>query len=491
MSVEAIWRQFRDQALSLANEWTLYQGLIIAASFLVAWALARRLTPPLEARLRTIEGRPRLMRLLVIPLRRLKWLLFALTLWLVSATMQQITWPSRSFLVALAANLALAWVVISIAARFIRKRDLARIFAIAAWLLVALELLGLLEPALTILDSLAFGLGAFRVSVLSVLKGVILLAVLLWGANVGSDFLDRRIRETLDLTPSLQVLIAKILKVAMLGMAVVISLSAIGLDLTLLTVFGGAFGLGLGFGLQKVASNLVSGVIILLDRSIKPGDVISLGDTFGWISSLKGRYVSVVTRDGVEYLIPNEDLITKEVVNWSFTNRNVRLEVRFGVSYGSDPHFVRALACKAASGIARVLSEPAPVCHLVAFGDSSIDFVLRFWIADPENGLTNVRGQVLLALWDAFKENDIQIPFPHREVILRRDGAADVPLPPAEGAQAHAQAKPREIADATTPAGAAKSRSARTKSRRPRSRKASDAPAGPKSAPKAGPSKRS
>jgi small-conductance mechanosensitive channel len=161
----------------------------------------------------------------------------------------------------------------------------------------------------------------------------------------------------------------------------------------------------------------VSGIIILLDRSIKPGDVISLGDTFGWIDSLGARYVSVVTRDGREYLIPNEDLITSQVVNWSHTNDFVRLDLKFGTSYGDDPHKVRQVAVEAAKSVARVLTHPTPpVCHIVGFGDSSVDYVLRFWITDPADGLTNIRGNVFLALWDAFKAEGISIPFPQREV---------------------------------------------------------------------------
>ncbi|MGB8622982.1 MAG: mechanosensitive ion channel domain-containing protein, partial [Paracoccaceae bacterium] len=175
---------------------------------------------------------------------------------------------------------------------------------------------------------------------------------------------------------------------------------------------------GLGFGLQKVVSNLVSGVIILLDKSIKPGDVISLGDTFGWINALGARYVSVVTRDGKEYLIPNEDLITSQVVNWSHSNDFVRLDIFFGTSYGDDPHKVREIAIEAAKTVGRVLNSRPPVCHIVGFGDSSVDYILRFWITDPTGGLTNVRGAVYLALWDAFQANGISIPFPQREVKM-------------------------------------------------------------------------
>jgi small-conductance mechanosensitive channel len=178
---------------------------------------------------------------------------------------------------------------------------------------------------------------------------------------------------------------------------------------------------GLGFGLQKVVSNLVSGVILLIDKSIKPGDVISLGETFGWIEQMGARYVSVVTRDGKEFLIPNEDLITGQVVNWSHTNAFVRLDIHFGTAYDADPHLVRKVAREATVGVARVLSHRPPVCHIVGFGDSSVDYILRFWIDDPTGGLTNIRGNVYLALWDAFKEHGINIPFPQREVRMLGD----------------------------------------------------------------------
>jgi small-conductance mechanosensitive channel len=170
--------------------------------------------------------------------------------------------------------------------------------------------------------------------------------------------------------------------------------------------------------LQKVVSNLVSGVIILLDKSIKPGDVISLGATFGWIEALGARYVSVVTRDGKEYLIPNEDLITGQVVNWSHSNDFVRLDINFGTAYHDDPHLVRRIAIEAAQSVDRVLSKKPPVCHIIGFGDSSVDYVLRFWIEDPTGGLTNIRGNVYLALWDAFQAHSISIPFPQHEVRM-------------------------------------------------------------------------
>ena len=191
-----------------------------------------------------------------------------------------------------------------------------------------------------------------------------------------------------------------------------------------MTVLSGALGVGIGFGLQKVVSNFISGIIILVDQSIKPGDTISLGDTFGWIRELRSRFISVVTRDGREYLIPNEDFITQRVINWSFSDKFVRLDVDFGVSYDSDPHEVTRIAIEAAKSVDRVdTTRKSPVCWMTEFGDSSINLKLRFWISDPQEGLTNIRGKVLLALWDAFKENNIEIPYPHRTLIM------DSPVP--------------------------------------------------------------
>jgi small-conductance mechanosensitive channel len=212
------------------------------------------------------------------------------------------------------------------------------------------------------------------------------------------------------------------LQIFLYGAAFFLGLKAVGFDLTGLAVLSGAIGVGLGFGLQKVVSNLVSGMIILLDKSIKPGDVISLGETFGWINALGARYVSVVTRDGKEYLIPNEDLITGQVVNWSHSDNFVRLDIFFGTAYRDDPHLVRKTAIAAAKSVSRVLTTTEPVCHIVGFGDSSVDYILRFWISDPTQGLTNIRGNVFLALWDAFRAEGISIPFPQREVRMLKDG---------------------------------------------------------------------
>ena len=259
-------------------------------------------------------------------------------------------------------------------------------------------------------------------------QGIVIIGVLLALARFVTTTTSARVQSNDDISPSMRVLIVKVVQIVFYALAFFLGVRALGIDLTGLAVLSGAIGVGLGFGLQKVVSNLVSGVIILLDKSIKPGDVISLGDTFGWIQTLGARYASVVTRDGREYLIPNEDLITGQVVNWSHSDEFVRLDIHFGTSYGDDPHKVRALAIAAAKSVDRVLEARPPVCHITGFGDSSVDYILRFWIRDPTGGLTNIRGNVYLALWDSFQENGISIPFPQREV--RMLGGADTQLLP-------------------------------------------------------------
>ena len=404
----------------ITYSWTLVQLAIIAATYFLAIAISGLLVPILEARLRKIRNQPRLLRMLVILLRRTKWVVCAILLIAVAAIMAEVTWPSRSYLVRLAASLASVWVVSSILSRVIRNRSVANVVAVSAWVVAALFLTDLLGSAINLLDSVALTVGGLRLSALLALKAVALFGTLLWLALLASDLIDNWLLSGLELEAAIAVLIGKVIRATLLFIVLFASFSSIGIDLTAFAIFSGAVGLGIGFGLQKVASNLISGFIILLDRSIKPGDVISLGSTFGWITAMGARYVQVNTRDGVEYLIPNETFITERLANMSHTNRAIRLEVKFGVSYASDPHAVRQLAVDSIADLPRVLKEPdlAPICHVVGFGDSSLDFVLRFWIQDPELGVTNIRGQAFLSLWDAFKANGIEIPYPHRHVIV-------------------------------------------------------------------------
>jgi small-conductance mechanosensitive channel len=414
-------REAGEQLLVLLGQTSLlWQLVILGLLWLLARLAAWKLEPKIEARIRAIESPDRRrLRQFSILLRRLGWVFFILFGALTLALMTLTHWPSSTYVVSTAVLLALAWLVIRLLSQVINSRLLGRLVAVVVWSYVALHLTGLTSEAVELLDALGFSIGNFRLSAWLVIKVLVLMGVLLWLSVTLGEFLDKQLQRSEDLTPSLRVLIGKIVKISLIVVASIMGLSSLGIDLTVFTVFSGAIGVGLGFGLQKVVSNFISGIIILMDRSIKPGDTITLGETFGWIRELRARFVSVVTRDGREYLIPNEDFITQEVINWSFSDELVRLDVPFGVSYASDPHEVSALAIAAAESCSRVNRGKKPVCWLTEFGDSSLNFVLRFWITDPREGLTNVRGQVLLALWDTFKQNNIVIPFPHREIIMR------------------------------------------------------------------------
>ncbi|MEL7184987.1 MAG: mechanosensitive ion channel domain-containing protein [Pseudomonadota bacterium] len=404
----------------LSGPVVLLQGGMVVASFLVALLIARIVEPYLEAHARKIRDMPGLLRVIVAFLRRLQWFFLAVLLGGIYVATSIVGWPDSNYLIYVALLLSSAWLLISVVSHTLRNRLLRSVLLWAAWIYVAAAILGIVDDTAAMLDNAGFNIGSARISVLSVLQAGAILAVAMWASFAAGGFLDRRIQNVDELTPSLRVLLGKITRISLMVLAALIAISGLGIDLTALTVLSGAVGVGIGFGLQKVVSNFISGIIILVDQSIKPGDTISLGETFGWIRELRARFVSVVTRDGREFLIPNEDFITHEVINWSFSDKHVRLDVDFGVSYDADPHEVMRIAPEAASSVDRVdTSRNAPVCWLTEFGDSSLNFKLRFWINDPQQGLTNIKGQVLLALWDTFKEHGVGIPYPHREVIMK------------------------------------------------------------------------
>ena len=418
----------------------LIQLGVIAVLSLLALVASWRVEPRLLKWADSLDltGMPLPSRLLKEFLSRLEWLFFVLLLTVAYLTTAALSWPPEtlpaetgrpegSYLIYSAMVLAAAWLIINAVSHLSRSRTIGLAFALIAWAYVAAIVLGVADVATEILDA-GFDIGTFRLSLLSVLQVVFLLGGLLWLSAAVGNILDRRIQDIEDMTPSMRVLIGKILRIALIVIAATIALSGMGIDLTALTIFSGAVGVGIGFGLQKVVSNFISGIIILMDHSIKPGDTVTLGETFGWVRELRARFVSVITRDGREFLIPNEDFITTEVVNWSFSDQYVRLDVLFGVAYDSDPHEVERIAIEAASSVERVEDRPLapgrtqprpPVCWLIGFGESSIEFKLRFWIGDPQEGTTNIRGKVLMAVWDAFQENGVRIPYPHREIIMR------------------------------------------------------------------------
>src|SRR4051794_1324708 len=343
---------------------------------------------------------------------------FALLMVLARVVMLTSTWPSRSYLLSVAAKLAFAWLIIHLVTSVIRNTFLVRLVSVSAWLVAALSILGQLEPAIDALDSVSVVLGGLRLTPLLLIKLGVLLIVALWLTNIASNFAESRITQSADLTPSIQVLLIKMIRLALMVFAVAIAMSAVGINLSVLAIFSGAAGVGIGFGLQKIVANFISGIILLADKSVKPGDLVTIGDSSGRISAMKTRYISVAAGDGREFLIPNEDLVTQKVTNWTYTDRNTLVKVNFSTNYDADPRLVCKLASDVAAEGKRTLKGKPPNCILTEFAEAGMKFSLTFWIADPD-GMDNVKSDVMLALWEVFKREGIRVPYPVREIRVR------------------------------------------------------------------------
>ena len=315
-----------------------------------------------------------------------------------------------------AAVLVSSWAIIRAVTALISDGFVSRTMALVLWGMLVFALAGWIDTARSVMDSLAIDVGKFHFSLLLVFKAVLAFGLLFWIGKLITNLMARSFNRARTLSPSQRVLFSKLGSITVYALGFMIGLNVVGIDLTTLTVFSGALGLGIGFGLQKVFSNFISGIILLLDRSVKPGDVIAINDTYGWVNSLGARCVSVLTRDGKEHLIPNEHLITNQVENWSYSDSKVRIHIPIGVSYGADIHKVREILLKAVEDHPRILKVPKPVCFITEFDESAIRHQLRAWIADPAGGVTNVRSDIYYRIWDLFKENGIQIPYPQRDI---------------------------------------------------------------------------
>ena len=323
-----------------------------------------------------------------------------------------------SYALNIAASLILAWIVIRLATGLIESREIARLIRTFAWGLAALNIVGWLSPLIKILDEITFSLGQGQVSIMGVLTGIFTLLLLIWLALVVTNILEGWLRKVPAVNPSARVLLSKMARIILIAAAFLFAVSSVGIDLTVFAVFGGAIGVGLGFGLQKVVSNFVSGVILLMDRSIKPGDVVEISGTYGRINKLAGRYTSVISRDGREHLIPNEDMVTQTVINWTFSHRMVRRHLPVGISYKSDVDLAIKLMIEAANEVPRTLDDPAPRVLIKGFGDSAINLELRMWIRDAKNGVSNVASDVYYKIWQKFNENNVEFPHPQRDIHI-------------------------------------------------------------------------
>jgi small-conductance mechanosensitive channel len=306
---------------------------------------------------------------------------------------------------------------------WVRRWDIR--LTLALWVLISFSVLGWFAFVEDTLDAIDLIPGKARFTIWALLKGVVVVTLFVMIGSVVSRALETRVMRIDALALSTRIGISKFSYFFLVSLGVLIGINAAGVDLTALTVLTGAVGIGLGFGLQSIASNFVSGFVLLMDKSIKPGDVISFTGTtgtstenFGWVQELRGRYVVVRDRDGVETLVPNQHLITSPVINWSYSDRKVRLKLPVRVSYHDDPELALQVLLEAAYCSSRVLREPPPVSRLMHFSDHGIDLELRFWIADPEGGVNNVRSDVNRSIWRAFKEQGITIPTAQREIRM-------------------------------------------------------------------------
>jgi small-conductance mechanosensitive channel len=416
--VEAAQAALRSVGAEVTSPWFYLQfGLMLTAA-----GLARAVDVLIRARVDidklALRWPPTLRHFARVLVSSASTATFAVVLVAERILMYHSTWPSRSYMLMVSAKLALAWLIIRMTTSVIRNEFIVRLVALSAWIVAALSILGQLDWAADMLDSFAIEIGGLRLTPLLLIKAGALLIVALWLTNIASNFAESRINRASDLTPSIQVLLIKMIRMGLMVIAIAIALSAVGINLSALAVFTGAAGVGIGLGLQKIVANFISGLILLVDKSVKPGDLVTIGDNSGRISAMKTRYISVAAGDGREFLIPNEDLVTQKVTNWTYTDKNTLVKIAFATNYDADPRLVVRLATTTAAAAPRAIKGKPPNCLLTEFAETGMKFSLTFWIADPD-GMDSVKSEVMLALWDAFKHDDIRVPYPVREIRIR------------------------------------------------------------------------
>ena len=291
-----------------------------------------------------------------------------------------------------------------------------RFFALSVWSLVALHITGLLPDLIDLLEGVGFAVGKQKLNLWQVTQGVATLLVTLFAALWANGLVEARLMRAEGIDQNLRVVFTRLAKAVLLLLAVLIGLPLVGIDLTTLSVFGGALGVGIGFGLQKIASSYVSGFVILLDRSIRIGNLISVGAERGQVTKITTRYTVLKGLTGIEAIVPNEILVNSVVLNESYTDPHVRIALSVQIGYGSDIERAMRILLDAAKAQPRVLADPQPAAFLAAFGDSGISLELGFWIADPQEGTLNLRSDINLAIWREFQAAGIAIPYPQREV---------------------------------------------------------------------------
>jgi small-conductance mechanosensitive channel len=412
-----IQEYFFQQVLTWA---VAVQIVVVAGAVLLARHVTRAMNAwfsRLEDRCSSVPGLCADLPLLETLKRVIISFLAFMFVWMAHGIARHFHWPREGLHAA--GVILLALTLVRLFTNGMTNRFWARVLAGAIWLWAFFYIFHIIEPWLALLDHIDFRIGQVRLSLLHVSRALPFLLLLYWLSRNLSIIWRSWLTVGSGLSPAFQILLSRLGSIFLFSASVVLILTYLGLDLTVFALFSGALGLGLGFGLQKIFANLVSGFILLADKSIKPGDVIQIGDNYGWINFLGSRYISVITRSGTEHLIPNENLIASEVINWSYSQNLVRLKVPVGVAYGTDLEQARDLMFEAAAATKRVLTDPEPSFRLLGFGDNAINLELRVWINDPQNGVSSVRSDLLWGIWQRFQKHGIQIPFPQRDVYLK------------------------------------------------------------------------
>ena len=413
--IQQIWQELQGDMSTPAMVW---QIAIIIAAVVIALAINGAL------RKYVMQRAPEHWKLAIGSINRILFPLSTLVFVLFSQLI--LTGWQHTGLLKLAGRLLLAMAAIRLIMYLLRYlfspggwlKALESVIAWSIWGILALYLTGVLPQIMLGMEDMRFNIGKNQVNLLLVLQALLTIIVTIFIALWLSRLLENKLMRAEQLNVNLRVVLGKIIRIVLLFIATLIALSAVGLDITLLSVFGGALGVGLGFGLQKIASNYVSGFIILLDKSMQIGDVITVENHYGVVTDLRSRYLVLRKLDGTEVVIPNETFITNSVINHSSSDRKSRVQLSIQISYESDLELAMQLMLDTTKDFTRLLDEPTPAVHISGFGESGIDLNLNAWIQDPEDGTAELRSQLYLSIWRSFKQHNIVIPYPQREVRL-------------------------------------------------------------------------
>lgn len=436
--VDPIVSYFTEMIGEIVRIYFSFDGFILLSVVAATCLAARFLSRPVELLLRRIWPKHAVtgdQRGIDVVVRLIFPILWLLGLWVASAALESLGMHGE--LPRLLASLLNAWVVIRLFTSVVRDPLWSKTFAAVAWTIAALNITRLLNPTIAMLDGVAIGIGGTRLTLYMVIKAGIIAFILIWLAGVLSRFIQARVQRAQSLTPSVQTLIGQLSRIGLLFLAVVLALNVIGIDLTALAVFSGAIGIGIGFGLQAIFSNLVAGIILLFEGSVKVGDFVDLADDLiGEVKDIGIRATRITTNDNIDILVPNSEFINNRVTNWTFRDGHRRLRVPFGVAYGTDKDLVRRAALEAAAGVPHELkgrgARPAEV-WLVGFGESSLDFELVVWL-DPSavKRPGRVKADYNWALETALGKHGIEIPFPQRDLHIR-SGSMPLRMEAADG----------------------------------------------------------